>query len=106
MTTVIETHQARIEDRSASIEIVDPGPVGVPLAVEFARAASAVQVAVTPPTSFGVPGALQEGGRQGPRVSSPRVAEMAKLLENIYRNVNIALVNELTMRCDRMTLDA
>jgi len=31
---------------------------------------------------------------------------MAKLLENIYRNVNIALVNELTMRCDRMTLDA
>jgi UDP-N-acetyl-D-glucosamine dehydrogenase len=35
-------------------------------------------------------------------VSSPRVAEMAKLLENIYRNVNIALVNELAMLCDRM----
>jgi UDP-N-acetyl-D-glucosamine dehydrogenase len=39
-------------------------------------------------------------------VSSPRVAEMAKLLENIFRNVNIALVNELTMLCDRMGIDA
>jgi UDP-N-acetyl-D-glucosamine dehydrogenase len=38
-------------------------------------------------------------------VSSPRVAEMAKLLENIFRNVNIALVNELTMLCDRMRID-
>src|SRR5262249_46590486 len=37
-------------------------------------------------------------------VSSPRVAEMAKLLENIFRNVNIALVNELAMLCDRMGL--
>jgi UDP-N-acetyl-D-glucosamine dehydrogenase len=35
-------------------------------------------------------------------LSSPRVAEMAKLLENIFRNVNIALVNELAMLCDRM----
>jgi UDP-N-acetyl-D-glucosamine dehydrogenase len=38
-------------------------------------------------------------------VSSPRVAEMAKLLENIFRNVNIALVNELAMLCDRMGID-
>jgi UDP-N-acetyl-D-mannosaminuronate dehydrogenase len=106
VTTVIETHQARIEDRSASIEIVDPGPVGVPLAVEFARAASAVQVAVTPPTSFGDQALYKKAVVKVLPVSSPRVAEMAKLLENIYRNVNIALVNELTMRCDRMTLDA
>ncbi len=35
-------------------------------------------------------------------VSSPRVAEMAKLLENIFRSVNIALVNELAQLCDRM----
>jgi len=35
-------------------------------------------------------------------VSSPRVAEMEKLLENIFRNVNIALVNELAQLCDRM----
>jgi UDP-N-acetyl-D-glucosamine dehydrogenase len=38
-------------------------------------------------------------------VSSTRVAEMAKLLENIFRCVNIALVNELKMLCDRMGLD-
>ena len=35
-------------------------------------------------------------------VSSPRVAEMAKLLENIFRSVNIALVNELAQLCDRI----
>ena len=35
-------------------------------------------------------------------VSSPEVAEMSKLLENIYRSVNIALVNELAQLCDRM----
>jgi len=38
-------------------------------------------------------------------VSSPRAAEMEKLLENIFRNVNIALVNELTQLCDRMDID-
>jgi len=35
-------------------------------------------------------------------VSSPRVAEMEKLLENIFRNVNIALVNEMALLCQRM----
>jgi UDP-N-acetyl-D-glucosamine dehydrogenase len=35
-------------------------------------------------------------------VSSPKVAEMEKLLENIFRSVNIALVNELASLCDRM----
>ncbi|MCK5739145.1 nucleotide sugar dehydrogenase [bacterium] len=35
-------------------------------------------------------------------VSNPRVAEMEKLLENIFRSVNIALVNELARMCDRM----
>jgi UDP-N-acetyl-D-glucosamine dehydrogenase len=38
-------------------------------------------------------------------VSSPRVAELSKLLENIYRSVNIALVNELKMLADRMGID-
>jgi len=38
-------------------------------------------------------------------VSSPAAAEMTKLLENIYRCVNIALVNELKMLCLRMNLD-
>lgn len=38
-------------------------------------------------------------------VSSTKAAEMTKLLENIYRNVNIALVNELKMLCERMGID-
>jgi UDP-N-acetyl-D-glucosamine dehydrogenase len=39
------------------------------------------------------------------RVSSPEAAEMSKLLENIFRSVNIALVNELAELADRMGLD-
>jgi UDP-N-acetyl-D-glucosamine dehydrogenase len=39
------------------------------------------------------------------RVSTPEVAEMAKLLENIFRSVNIALVNELAILADRMGVD-
>jgi UDP-N-acetyl-D-glucosamine dehydrogenase len=38
-------------------------------------------------------------------VSSPRAAEMTKLLENIFRSVNIALVNELTLLAERMGID-
>ncbi len=38
-------------------------------------------------------------------VSSPEIAEMTKLLENIFRSVNIALVNEMAMLCDRMGID-
>ncbi|MBM4434402.1 MAG: nucleotide sugar dehydrogenase [Chloroflexi bacterium] len=38
-------------------------------------------------------------------VSSARAAELAKLLENTFRAVNIALVNELAMLCDRMDID-
>ena len=38
-------------------------------------------------------------------VSSPMVAEMEKLLENTYRNVNIALINEVAMLCHRMGIN-
>ena len=38
-------------------------------------------------------------------VSSPRAAEMSKLLENTFRSVNIALVNELALLCERMGMD-
>jgi len=38
-------------------------------------------------------------------VSDPESAEMAKLLENTFRGVNIALVNELAILCDRMGID-
>ena len=39
------------------------------------------------------------------RVSSPSVAEMEKILENTYRNINIGLVNELAILCNRMKID-
>ncbi len=38
-------------------------------------------------------------------MSSPHAAEMAKLLENTFRNVNIAFVNQLALLCERMDLD-
>jgi UDP-N-acetyl-D-glucosamine dehydrogenase len=38
-------------------------------------------------------------------VSTPEVAELSKLLENIFRSVNIALVNEMAMLADRMKID-
>ena len=38
-------------------------------------------------------------------VSTPEAAELTKLLENIFRSVNIALVNELAILCDRMGID-
>lgn len=39
------------------------------------------------------------------RVSSPAVAEMAKMLENSYRNVNIGLINEFAIFCNEMGID-
>lgn len=47
--------------------------------------------------------AVLEGGIK--KVSSPAIAEMEKILENTYRNVNIGLVNELAILCDRMGID-
>jgi UDP-N-acetyl-D-glucosamine dehydrogenase len=47
-------------------------------------------------------------GRINDRVielSSPDAAELAKILENVFRNVNIALVNQLALLCERMGLD-
>lgn len=38
-------------------------------------------------------------------VSSPAVAEMEKILENTYRNVNIGLINELAILCNKMNID-
>lgn len=47
--------------------------------------------------------AVLEGGVT--KVSSPAIAEMEKILENTYRNVNIGLVNEMAILCDRMGID-
>jgi UDP-N-acetyl-D-glucosamine dehydrogenase len=39
------------------------------------------------------------------RVSTPEAAELTKLLENIFRSVNIAFINEMAMLCDRLGID-
>ena len=59
------------------------------------------------PACTDVAAALYEQILESPvcRVTSPRVAEMAKLLENIFRIVNISLVNELALLCERMGID-
>lgn len=44
-------------------------------------------------------------GTQVVRVSQPRVAEMAKLLENAFRSVNIALANEVALVCKELEID-
>jgi UDP-N-acetyl-D-glucosamine dehydrogenase len=58
------------------------------------------------PTATELAATLYEGiFKRAVRVSSTRVAEMSKLLENIYRCVNIALVNELKVLAMRMDVD-
>ena len=51
-----------------------------------------------------VAAALYESILEAPvhKVSSPAIAEMEKILENTYRNVNIGLINELAILCDKM----
>jgi UDP-N-acetyl-D-glucosamine dehydrogenase len=47
-------------------------------------------------------GTINDDVRQ---LSSPDAAELAKLLENVFRNVNIALINQLALLCERMGID-
>lgn len=51
--------------------------------------------------------AMYEAVLQGEvfRASSPAVAEMTKILENTYRNINIGLINELAILCHKMGID-
>ena len=60
---------------------------------------------VTPQCTQAATDLLREMGAPVHPVSSPRAAEMAKLLENTYRSVNIALVNELALLSERMGID-
>jgi UDP-N-acetyl-D-glucosamine dehydrogenase len=39
------------------------------------------------------------------QVSSPKIAEMEKILENTYRNINIGLINEMAIICNKMNID-
>ena len=59
------------------------------------------------PQCTDVAAALYEAVLEAPahRVSSPAIAEMEKILENTYRNVNIGLINELAILCNRMKIN-
>ncbi|WP_245846091.1 nucleotide sugar dehydrogenase [Longibacter salinarum] len=80
-----------------SPERIDPGNE------EWTTANTPVVVGGTTPTCGHVSQiALEEIIEHVYSVSNPKVAEMEKLLENIFRSVNIALVNELARLCDRI----
>jgi UDP-N-acetyl-D-glucosamine dehydrogenase len=70
--------------------------------VDHLQAEPAVVGGVTKPCTELACLANQQIISQVVSVSNPKVAEMEKLLENIFRSVNIALVNELAQLCDRM----
>jgi UDP-N-acetyl-D-glucosamine dehydrogenase len=61
--------------------------------------------AVTPEGTKRAAAVLHHANDQVIELSSPDAAEMAKLLENTFRNVNIAFVNQLALLCERMGLD-
>ena len=61
--------------------------------------------AVTPDGTHRAAAVLHHANDRVIELSSPDAAEMAKLLENTFRNVNIAFVNQLALLCERMGLD-
>ena len=84
-----------------SPERVDPGN-----AIYKTKNTPKVVGGVTPECTE-IAAALYEAVLEAPvqRVSSPAIAEMEKILENTYRNVNIGLINELAILCDRMGIN-
>jgi UDP-N-acetyl-D-glucosamine dehydrogenase len=84
-----------------SPERVDPGN-----AIYRTRNTPKVVGGVTPECTD-IAATLYEAVLEAPvhRVSSPAIAEMEKILENTYRNVNIGLINELAILCERMKLN-
>jgi UDP-N-acetyl-D-glucosamine dehydrogenase len=61
--------------------------------------------ATTPVATRRAAALLSEINDQVVEMSSPDAAELAKLLENVFRNINIAFVNQLALLCERMDLD-
>jgi len=81
-------------------ERIDPGNT------QFAMEQVPVVVGGCDPTSTRLTELLfQQISPKVMTVSSPAAAEMSKLLENVFRNVNIALINQLAQLCERMGLD-
>ena len=61
--------------------------------------------ATTPQATKRAAALLRNLNDQVVELSSPDAAELAKLLENVFRNINIAFVNQLALLCERMGLD-
>ena len=61
--------------------------------------------ATTPQATKRAAALLRNINDQVVELSSPDAAELAKLLENVFRNINIAFVNQLALLCERMGLD-
>ena len=84
-----------------SPEREDPGNAGASPPASIPKVVGGVDVASTDASVALYTAAVDKVVR----VSSARVAESSKLLENIFRSVNIALVNELKVTLDRMGID-
>ena len=84
-----------------SPERVDPGNI------EYKTKNTPKVVGGITPECTDVAATLYEAILEAPihKVSSPAVAEMEKILENTYRNINIGLVNELAILCDKMGIN-
>jgi UDP-N-acetyl-D-glucosamine dehydrogenase len=83
-----------------SPERVDPGRTDYTL-----RNTPKVVGGLTPPSTDAAVAVYERVCDHVVRVSTPEAAELSKLLENIFRSVNIALVNELAILADRMGID-
>ena len=87
-------------DLAFAPERVNPGDP-----VSASRAIPRLVGATTPEATKRAGALLRHINDQVIELSSPDAAELAKLLENVFRNVNIAFVNQLALLCERMGLD-
>ena len=83
-----------------SPERIDPGRTDYTI-----RTTPKVVGGLTPACSERAGALYSRDLRRGRGLSTPEAAELSKLLENIFRSVNIALVNELAQLCDRLGID-
>ena len=103
LVPLLERHGLKVGDGlnvAFSPERVDPGRTNFTM-----RNTPKVVGGVTPECTQRAAAVYSRVCEKVVRVSSPEVAEMTKLLENIFRSVNIALVNELAMLAERMKID-
>ena len=87
-------------DLAFAPERVNPGDPA-----SAARSVPRLVGGLTPAATARAAAVLRHINDQVIEVSSPDAAELAKLLENVFRNINIAFVNNLALLCERMGLD-